>query len=297
MACLFGHRWNGCKCERCGKIRDEQHVWAGCKCKRCGKTRDEQHDWKFCRCNRCGKKRNIDEIIEQSTLADIAEYGFDCSVRMQAVNKILDQSLLTNIAKKDPSDLPKNINVSYISLQKDNNADVSFAAVVKLTNEASFVDVAKNSKSPKVAQYAVERVTDQASLVDIAKNAYCNKHIGEYAISRVTDQVLLAEFATTKYRVGGNRLLAMQDIGLREHAISRMTDQALLTEVAMCESGSGAVRKMTINKLTDKITLTMIMNGDKTKFVYGSSSGSTFDRDMVEIDLRETARKRLAELE
>ena len=25
MFCLFGHKWNGCKCERCGKIRDEGH--------------------------------------------------------------------------------------------------------------------------------------------------------------------------------------------------------------------------------------------------------------------------------
>jgi len=57
LKCLFGHQWNGCKCERCGEIRDEQHDWNGCKCKRCGKTRDEQHDWDLCKgkCKRCGK--------------------------------------------------------------------------------------------------------------------------------------------------------------------------------------------------------------------------------------------------
>jgi len=40
--CLFGHKWNGCKCEKCGKTRDEQHDLNGCKCKRCGA---EKHDW------------------------------------------------------------------------------------------------------------------------------------------------------------------------------------------------------------------------------------------------------------
>jgi len=25
MGCLFGHKWNGCKCEKCGKTRDERH--------------------------------------------------------------------------------------------------------------------------------------------------------------------------------------------------------------------------------------------------------------------------------
>jgi hypothetical protein len=78
MACLFGHKWDGCKCPKCGKTRDElhdwdlckgkckrcgkmqpeQHEWQGCKCSRCGKTRDEQHDWQGCKCSKCGKTRD-----------------------------------------------------------------------------------------------------------------------------------------------------------------------------------------------------------------------------------------------
>lgn len=37
MACLLGHKWNGCKCERCGKVRDSCHSWEGCVCGACGK--------------------------------------------------------------------------------------------------------------------------------------------------------------------------------------------------------------------------------------------------------------------
>jgi len=52
--CLFGHQWDGCKCTRCGAIRDEGHKWDGCKCTRCGANRDEGHNWDGCKCIRCG---------------------------------------------------------------------------------------------------------------------------------------------------------------------------------------------------------------------------------------------------
>ncbi len=60
MACLFGHKWDGCKCSKCGKTRDEQHDWDLCKgvCKRCGAKQAEQHDWDGCKCKRCGKTRD-----------------------------------------------------------------------------------------------------------------------------------------------------------------------------------------------------------------------------------------------
>ena len=60
IKCLFGHKWNGCKCSRCGKVRDEQHDWDLCKgkCKRCSKIQQEQHDWNGCKCTRCGKVRD-----------------------------------------------------------------------------------------------------------------------------------------------------------------------------------------------------------------------------------------------
>ena len=81
LSCLFGHKWDGCKCEKCGKTRDEQHSykkipntyeekceicghqrkiycfyhsWKGCKCENCGKTRNEQHSWQNGKCTVCG---------------------------------------------------------------------------------------------------------------------------------------------------------------------------------------------------------------------------------------------------
>ena len=40
MACLFGHKWDGCKCEICGKIRDEKHSWRNGICDICGDRQD-----------------------------------------------------------------------------------------------------------------------------------------------------------------------------------------------------------------------------------------------------------------
>lgn len=58
MNCLFGHRWDGCKCKRCGRTREKKHDWNGCVCRRCGRKRDKDHDWDGCVCRRCGKKQD-----------------------------------------------------------------------------------------------------------------------------------------------------------------------------------------------------------------------------------------------
>ena len=45
MACLLGHKWDGCICTKCGKKRDEQHNWNGCMCSKCGSKRNEGHNY------------------------------------------------------------------------------------------------------------------------------------------------------------------------------------------------------------------------------------------------------------
>jgi hypothetical protein len=80
IGCMIGlHNWDGCKCAKCGKVRDEGHdwsqncekcarcgkaitsvhVWNGCKCVTCRNTRDEGHDWsQNCeKCALCDKER------------------------------------------------------------------------------------------------------------------------------------------------------------------------------------------------------------------------------------------------
>lgn len=80
MGCFFGHKWNGCKCERCGETRDEGHDWSGCTCRICGKKRDEGHEWQsvegkcFDVCSICGHKRTKEHLFQGSVCT---RCGFD----------------------------------------------------------------------------------------------------------------------------------------------------------------------------------------------------------------------------
>ncbi len=68
LTCVFGHKWNGCKCERCGETRDEGHNYTRYKpsntgkcigiCK-CGKKQELEHDWLGEKCARCGLRREF----------------------------------------------------------------------------------------------------------------------------------------------------------------------------------------------------------------------------------------------
>ena len=91
------HEWDGCKCSRCGKVRDEQHNWDGCKCRKCGKTRDEQHHWAGRRCNRCGKKIYVWDITDQSVLTDIAKNDKDSSDRVSAADRLEDREIAERV--------------------------------------------------------------------------------------------------------------------------------------------------------------------------------------------------------
>ena len=56
MRCLF-HKWDYCKCLKCGKIRrvkDYQHKWNGCKCVYCGFIGKSGHKWEHGKCSICG---------------------------------------------------------------------------------------------------------------------------------------------------------------------------------------------------------------------------------------------------
>ena len=70
MGCLLGHKWNGCKCSKCGKLRDEAHDWNGCICKICGKTRAEGHKYEATatacveKCSICGAEKHTHVVTD-----------------------------------------------------------------------------------------------------------------------------------------------------------------------------------------------------------------------------------------
>lgn len=56
ILCTFGfHNWDGCKCTKCSKIRDEKHNWKiNCEmCSICNKKSGKVHQKEGCRCINC----------------------------------------------------------------------------------------------------------------------------------------------------------------------------------------------------------------------------------------------------
>ena len=69
IGCLFGHKWNGCTCARCGTVRDQEHSWqtedgkCEAKCAICGRVSEMPHKWEHDewsleeKCAVCGRTR------------------------------------------------------------------------------------------------------------------------------------------------------------------------------------------------------------------------------------------------
>lgn len=70
------------------------HSWNGCKCTKCGKARDEQHKWSNWICTVCEKK-NIENIIEYGLLHKAAMDG-----DVTRVKNLLESNLNPNIVVK-----------------------------------------------------------------------------------------------------------------------------------------------------------------------------------------------------
>lgn len=79
-SCLLFHKWDGCKCSKCGDVRDSNHSFSWVKdyisperycyekCSKCGKTlKKMEHDFKrtagqcYLVCSRCGSKSVLPE--------------------------------------------------------------------------------------------------------------------------------------------------------------------------------------------------------------------------------------------
>lgn len=94
---ISGHKWNGCRCERCREIRDEQHDWNGSKCDRCGKMRDKLYDYES---KDFHKRINaISQINSTDILFSLATTGkYEDIVELSAIKlaKLGDKRVITH---------------------------------------------------------------------------------------------------------------------------------------------------------------------------------------------------------
>ena len=159
MICLFGHKWYGCKCLKCGQTRE--HNWCGCKCKNCGTIRDEGHCWNGSICSACGQERNIDEIYDHAILVDIAKNDRNIYARIKAAEKLNDKSLISYLKEVCIAERAK----------RSRDWDDYYAVKKKITDQALLADIAKNATHLLARKFAAEMLTDQAALAEILKSS------------------------------------------------------------------------------------------------------------------------------
>ena len=170
MSCLF-HKWEGCKCLKCGKTRNEGHDWNGCKCEKCGLARDEGHIWKECKCEKCGKIREgfhkwveYDKGIVQCSLCEtkmikIDYFGIDATKR--SVIAMLTSGVLMKLNISDgemANELEESIKKGLITTD---DSFTIFLLTVKLYKQES-AKISKEEYSRIIAK--AKEINDKLSL-------------------------------------------------------------------------------------------------------------------------------------
>ena len=176
----------------------------------------------------------INRLTEQSILANFAKYDNDIFVREAAMKKITDQSILADFARntKDWTQLyavVENLTDQSVLEEIAKNDEFSFelhvAAIEKLTNNFTLTEIAKNDNmyyEERIA--AAEKLPDQTILKSLAKNAE-NWMVLNRAVRNISDQSILVDL------VNNSREIIDFTTGLDE-LIGMLEDKTVLVEIA-----------------------------------------------------------------
>lgn len=192
MACLFGHQWDGCKCGKCGKTRDEGHNFIrhdnnDCKCERCGKqiphnyVKDANNEWDVC--TRCGHlsfqnvpitgcRYVIDKITDKNILREIATGKDNVYIRYHAAIRLDDKYIALEIVEKD---------FQYGGVEYDQARKEVFGLI---NDNALLIEIARSHPHYLFKREAVYRISDQKVLLQLGKSE-TNREVLEAIISRL----------------------------------------------------------------------------------------------------------------
>ena len=150
---ITGHKWNGCKCIRCGQKRDIEHDWNGCTCRVCGKKRYKEHIWKQAKndclmvCSVCGISRKTAIWEYASGIKNGKLEGFAAQAVKCYCKQVTEES--------DGSSLYINQLPMYLRSGRFGNKDLSYLFEVKA-----------NPIKPATVEYEyVEKLIDVFSLL------------------------------------------------------------------------------------------------------------------------------------
>ncbi len=184
----------------------------------------------------------------------------------------------------------RDVNVLIKLAEKDRDADVREAAVVRLAEfadqaQAVLARIAENDKEEGVRGEAAALVTDPKLLERLlrSRHAGVRRHALENLEGKSVDPSVLLRV------VEGDG-----DEELREEATRRLTDQGTLARLAT-SSGSAGVRAMAASKLTDQRLLGEIASRDGNPAVYGTALRGIKDQAILAEVVRRRPDERILE--
>jgi len=175
--------------------------------------------------------------------------------------------------------------------------ELELNAVSKLTNQSCLLIFAQKSNHEDVRNVAVGRISDQSILFYIAKNDKTDS-IRKTAVSKISDPQILADLIMNEQ----SPYIVWETVNRRQ-----IFDHSILTRLLIDIANNSKygntyagewvkIREKAISKLTDINALEKIVNGESEKYCYAWIADEILGRYKYSLDLRETARKRLAEI-
>lgn len=235
FACkIAGHRWSGCRCNRCGETRDEGHDWqpANGKCAElcsiCGKQRDLPHRWDGCRCERCGALRGeghrwipVDMHTERCTVCGGTRPS-EYARQEAAVDDILSKS--SGLYDNSPALLTAARTVTnqnlLLRLAQSGRAGwmIRTAAVTGLSDQCVLFKFAQDENFDlNIRKAAIRKLTGPSNLMTLLKDK--NVFIRIEVIQMLTDQPLLESLLTDEHYLA------------RIHVIQKLNNRTLLRDL------------------------------------------------------------------
>lgn len=137
----------------------------------------------------------VEKCGDQTTLATIATYAELATVRLAAVGKLKDQSVLSEIVRNERENLQIR-RAAMANITDENNfanlaytlpdEDIQLKAATSTNNHIKLRELAIKAKNPDIQKAAVEQIEDQRSLSDVVMNSR-NEMIRKLALSRIKD--------------------------------------------------------------------------------------------------------------
>ena len=251
LLCRIGmHSWRGCRCPKCGRLRNKQHDWKGdCrKCVGCGRMRNIQHTWVeedyyalivIRRCITCRKfelpvtQEELRRVAIEANRAKDRDWRKDkdwARIAEAAIGRITDQCWLAKLEGHEGERYRQEqigfgdgwgtepTRDNWATNEKLNEMKLRRLRALKggAEDQAAIAQMALGSPYWRDRCAAAEKLADQAALAKVAEDR--DPEVRRIAAGKLADQVPLESSPRT---IPNWRFAALPPAGLRTRRLWR----------------------------------------------------------------------------